>query len=391
MKQQSKAYIFALSAVLLWSTVATAFKISLKQLTYSELLLISSGTSLIVLFIIIILKIFLKRSIYSEQNKANVCTKRVLKNVIPSPPLKEGIYLNGEDKIKLSFRSAARNLSTPCYHRTRDSSLRIGMTRILAFFELLFNNIRKINLNQILTTIKRNLNYKGIMFSIALGFLNPFLYYLILFKVYSILPAQEAISLNYTWGIIVVLLSIIFLKQKIHFINIFFLIISFVGVVIIATGGNFTDLHFKNPEGVIYALSSALVWGLFWILNMKDSRDDLIKLFLNFFFGFIFVLVYTVFFTSFKLQFSSSFIAAIYVGIFEMGITFVFWLKALQLSKTTALVSNLAYLSPFLSLFFVSIVIKEEIQFSTIIGLIFIVIGIILQNLVKKNTFETNT
>ncbi len=124
---------------------------------------------------------------------------------------------------------------------------------------------------------------------------------------------------------------------------------------------------------------------------MKDRRDDLIKLFLNFFFGFIFVLVYTVFFTSFKLQFSSSFIAAIYVGIFEMGITFVFWLKALQLSKTTALVSNLAYLSPFLSLFFVSIIIKEEIQFSTIIGLIFIVIGIILQNLVKKNTFETNT
>ncbi|HPI18856.1 MAG TPA: DMT family transporter [Candidatus Kapabacteria bacterium] len=324
MKQQSKAYIFALSAVLLWSTVATAFKISLQQLTYSQLLLISSGTSLVVLFIIVILKIFLKRSTYSEQNKESVSPKNF-------------------------------------------------------------------NLNQIIAAIKRNLDYKGLIFSIALGFLNPFLYYLILFKAYSILPAQEAISLNYTWGIIVVLLSIILLKQKIHFINIIFLIISFVGVVIIATGGNFTDLHFKNPEGVIYALSSALVWGLFWILNMKDSRDDLIKLFLNFFFGFIFVVIYTVFFTSFKMQISVSFIAAVYVGIFEMGITFVFWLKALQLSKTTALVSNLAYLSPFLSLFFVSIIIKEEIQFSTIIGLIFIVIGIILQNLVKKNTFETNT
>ncbi len=371
MTQQAKAYIFALSSVLLWSTVATAFKISLKQLTYYELLLISSGTSLVVLTIILILKKLLNSAVNSKQSKENACPKRVLKNVISS---------------------AARNLTSPRYNRTLDSSLRIGMTRKIQFLELLINNIRNFNLNQITAAIKRNLDYKGLMFSIALGFLNPFLYYLILFKAYSILPAQEAISLNYTWGIIVVLLSIIFLKQKIHFINIFFLIISFVGVVIIATGGNFTDLHFKNPEGVIYALSSALIWGLFWILNMKDRRDDLIKLFLNFFFGFIFVLIYTAFFTSFKIQFSASFIAAVYVGIFEMGITFVFWLKALQLSKTTALVSNLAYLSPFLSLFFVSIILKEEIQFSTIVGLIFIVIGIILQNLfnIKPTTSKIN-
>jgi drug/metabolite transporter (DMT)-like permease len=79
--------------------------------------------------------------------------------------------------------------------------------------------------------------------------------------------------LNYTWGIIVVLFSIIFLKQKVHLINIIFLLLSFIGVVIIATGGNLTDLQFKNTEGVFYALSSAIVWGLFWVLNMKDKRD----------------------------------------------------------------------------------------------------------------------
>ena len=34
------------------------------------------------------------------------------------------------------------------------------------------------------------------------GFLNPFLYYIILFKAYSLLPAQEALSLNYTWPLV---------------------------------------------------------------------------------------------------------------------------------------------------------------------------------------------
>jgi len=317
MKRQSKAYLFALAAVLLWSTVATAFKFSLQQLHYSQLLLISSGTSLLVLSVILLIKHF------------------------------------------HSYRS------TEFHNALLNQGIR--------FFAL-----------QRMGILLRIYGLKNIFLSIFLGFLNPFLYYLILFKAYSLLPAQEAISLNYTWGIVVVLLSIIILKQKIHLINVFFLLISFLGVVIIATGGSIADLQFKNLEGVFYALSSAFVWGLFWILNMKDKRDDLIKLFLNFFFGFIFVLLYTVLYSSFEIEVNYSLLAAVYVGIFEMGITFVFWLKALQFSKTTALVSNLAYLTPFLSLFFVSVFIKEEIQFSTIIGLIFIVIGIILQNLLKK-------
>jgi uncharacterized membrane protein len=62
MKQQMKAYLFALSAVLLWSTVATAFKLSLQQLNYSQLLLISSGISLFVLLAIILIKTYFSNS-----------------------------------------------------------------------------------------------------------------------------------------------------------------------------------------------------------------------------------------------------------------------------------------------------------------------------------------
>jgi len=73
------------------------------------------------------------------------------------------------------------------------------------------------------------------------------------------------------------------------------------------------------------------------------------------------------------------FTSAVYIGLFEMGITFVLWLKALKLSKTTAQVSNLIYLTPFLSLLIINIMIGEKILISTIIGLILIVMGIIMQ------------
>jgi drug/metabolite transporter (DMT)-like permease len=72
-------------------------------------------------------------------------------------------------------------------------------------------------------------------------------------------------------------------------------------------------------------------------------------------------------------------VGAWYLGFFEMGITFVLWLKALKLSRTTVQVSNLIYLSPFLSLVLIHLIVGETILLSTIVGLIFIVAGIIMQ------------
>jgi hypothetical protein len=56
MSNQSKAYIFAISAVLLWSTIASAFKIALSFLDYIHLLFFASIFSSISLFIILFIQ-----------------------------------------------------------------------------------------------------------------------------------------------------------------------------------------------------------------------------------------------------------------------------------------------------------------------------------------------
>jgi len=56
MTRQSLAYIYAVSAVLLWSTVASAFKISLLYLDVWQLLFISSLTATLFLLIILVLQ-----------------------------------------------------------------------------------------------------------------------------------------------------------------------------------------------------------------------------------------------------------------------------------------------------------------------------------------------
>jgi len=69
-----------------------------------------------------------------------------------------------------------------------------------------------------------------------------------------------------------------------------------------------------------------------------------------------------------------------------MGITFFFWLKALQMSETTDKVSNLVYIAPFLSLIFVHFIIHEPVYYTTLAGLLLIISGILIQNRKIKNT-----
>jgi drug/metabolite transporter (DMT)-like permease len=225
---------------------------------------------------------------------------------------------------------------------------------------------------------------KDYLYSALLGFLNPFLYYLILFKAYSLLPAQVAQPLNMTWPVVLVLISIPLLGQKISFKSILALLISFGGVALISSqgaNGNYTP---DQLPGILMAVGSSVIWSFFWLLNVKDKRDEPIKLFLNFFFAFIFLLISM---PIFKVSFPSgenAWLSATYIGFFEMGLAFIFWLKALQLTSSTDKISNLIYISPFLSLIFIHFILGEKIYITTLVGLILIILGIIV-NFKKKN------
>lgn len=227
----------------------------------------------------------------------------------------------------------------------------------------------------------KQVSAKEIGLSAIMGFLNPFAYYLILLKAYSLLQAQEAVALNYIWPMILVLLSIPVLKQRITLMNIVALVISFSGTLVIATGGRLSSLTFSNPLGTGLALISAFFWAAYWLLNMKDKREATEKLFLNFGFGFVYALIYTLATKQWIWPGFEGSLGVIYIGLFEMGVTFVIWLKALKYADNTAKVSNLVYLSPFISLFFVNIFVGEKILWSTIAGLALIIGGILLQHL----------
>jgi len=225
----------------------------------------------------------------------------------------------------------------------------------------------------------RSLTRKELLYSALMGFLNPFLYYLILIKAYSILMAQEVVVLNYLWPVVLVLLSIPLLKQRIGPKSIIAILISFTGSYIVATQGDIFNLRFNNLTGVLLAFGSTFIWALYWIYNLKDRRDAVVKLFLNFVFGACYVFAAALLTGHMGIPNGRAVLGGAYIGVFEMGITFVFWLKALSLSRTTAGVANLVYLIPFMSVTLIGLVVGETIYVSTVAGLVLIVTGIIVQ------------
>ncbi|MCD6580690.1 MAG: DMT family transporter [Desulfuromusa sp.] len=289
MNQQRQAIFYGLGAVLLWSTVATAFKLSLRYFSPIELLLYSGSVSTLLL----------------------------------------GIILLYQGKFRLAFQC----------------------------------------------------NRREYLLSILLGLLSPFLYYLILFKAYDLLPAQQAQPLNYTWAITLSLLAVPLLKQKIGWQQWLALLVSYCGVVVISTEGKPFSLQFTDPFGVALALISTVVWALYWIFNTRDSRDPVVGLFVNFICSFPFVLGYYLLTTELRLPPLSGLYGAAYIGIIEMGICFVLWLMAMKLTDNTARISNLIFLSPFLSLFFIHFLVGEEILTATFTGLILIVAGLLCQRI----------
>ncbi len=296
MKQTDKSYLYAGLSVLLWSTVATAFKLGLSELDFIQLIFYASATSVVVLFIILIL----------------------------------------QSKIKLLA------------HQTRSQWF----------------------------------------YSLFLGAFNPLFYYLVLFKAYSLLPAQLAQPLNMVWPIVLTLLSVPLLGQKIGRWSIAGLFISFAGVVFISSQGGLSGFQNTSFTGVLLALGSSVFWSLYWILNVRDNRDGVLKLFLNFLFGLLYLTIVMYFFSDFRIKPGTGLYAAIYVGIFEVGLTYVFWMKAMQLSTNNAKIGNMVFLAPFLSLIFIRFILNETLFVTTFIGLAFIVAGIFVQQFDRKKKLK---
>lgn len=218
-----------------------------------------------------------------------------------------------------------------------------------------------------------------------LGLLNPVAYYLVLFKSYDLLPAQVAQPINYAWPIVLVVLLAVFTRQPIPPKKYIGMAVSLGGVALISLGGG-QALGARLPiSGLLLAASSAVLWATYWVVNNKNKErfDASLAFFMTFLFGSIYMTAGALF-KGVDLNTVPGLLWGSYVGAFEMGIPFIFFGLAMRKTDNPALINQLTYLSPFMSLFFIAMILGEKIVPTTFIGLALIVIGIVFNEYFVK-------
>lgn len=209
-----------------------------------------------------------------------------------------------------------------------------------------------------------------------------------MFTAYELLPAQVAQPINYAWPIVLLVLLAVFAGQPIPPKKYIGMFVSLAGVALISFGsGSAGDMH-VSVEGLLLAALSALLWATYWMINNKNKNqvDGSVALFVTFLFGSIYLSVGALV-TGVEIHSVPGILSGMYVGGFEMGIPFIFFGLAMRKTTNPALVNQLCYLSPFLSLFFISVVLGEKIVLPTYIGLCLIVLGIVFnQYFVKEKS-----
>ncbi len=186
------------------------------------------------------------------------------------------------------------------------------------------------------------------------------------------------------WPVTLALLSVPLLKQQISWRQFLALGISFAGIVVLSSQGSLSGFRNTSLAGVLLAVGSSIFWALYWIFNVRDHRPEAVKLFLNFLFGFLYLLIVLPLVSDFNFPSGTALGAALYTGLFEVGITYLLWMKAMQLSNNNAVTGSLIFAAPFLSLLLISSVLGEKIHATTIAGLILIISGIVYQQIRKS-------
>lgn len=220
---------------------------------------------------------------------------------------------------------------------------------------------------------RRGLNLReGALF----GALNPALYYLILFEAYDRLPAQIAQPLNYTWAIMLALLAVPVLGQRLTARTMGGIAVSYAGVVVLLSQGRLDRLPDVDPFGVALAMFSTLLWAAYWLFNARSTTEPESFMATSFCLATPVVGLLCWIGPGFPTLTMRTVGYGAWVGVVEMGVTFLLWQRALKLTAHAARIGQLIFLSPFLSLVLIGEVLGETVHLTSWLGLGIIVLGL---------------
>lgn len=230
----------------------------------------------------------------------------------------------------------------------------------------------------------RQYTAKDYVLMVTAGLPGTLLYYLFYYMGAARMPASQAFIINYLWPIMSVVFACVILKEKMTVRKGIAIALSFLGVVIV-TGGDLLSLNTDTLIGALGCILGAVSYGVFTSLNQKWRYDTVIATMVSFAATFLLTLVINLATGDLLLPSVGQALGLVWNGIFSFAIPTVTWILALN-GGNTAKISNLAYITPFLSLVWTALLLKEPVTVYAVVGLLVIILGIFIQLKDSKKT-----
>ncbi len=231
----------------------------------------------------------------------------------------------------------------------------------------------------------KNLRIKDWLQLSVLGLMGTYLYYLFLYLGYSEAVGFEVLVFQYTWPILIVLFSIIILKEQINSRKIIAMILGIVGVLFVLTKGNFQNINVSNPKVIILVVAGATSFALFSVLSKNIKKNPLTSVTIYFLIAFIASFISMIYFAEFKYPSTGEILPILLNGILVNGFSYLFWILALKMTEASYL-APLTFIAPVLSAIYLVIFFNEPFQLAYGIGLACIIIGGLINSISTRQS-----
>lgn len=202
--------------------------------------------------------------------------------------------------------------------------------------------------------------------------------YLLTYWSLTLLPAHIATIINYMWPILTVVFSALILKERVTAATMLALFLAFAGVALTtaALGGG-ASLSGDQLLGVVLIASASVLYALFNVLNKRHGGSQLVNMAVYFGVSSLATLPFVLAQGPTPLG-PVELGGVLWVGILVNAAGYVLWCTALQ-AAPSALLANMAYVAPVVSLVVSSLLLGEHIALESCAGLALIIVGFLLQ------------
>ncbi|MEE2775032.1 MAG: EamA family transporter [Pseudomonadota bacterium] len=304
-----------------------------------------------------------------------------------------------------SYKSEEASLNADKRYATLIGSSAVMMWGLLALFTTLAGNLPPFLLMTLsfsiasLVIVTKWIIFRENIFSYfrqpikvwLLGIYGLFGYHALYFFALQNAPPIDASLIAYLWPLLIVIFSNIFNREKLKWFHFLGTFIAFLGTLILVTRGEAHGFSSEYMAGYLFALSCALIWSSYSVLNRKFGQVPT-----NAVGCFCIVVAGLSFMTHLSLEEThwpkglTEWSAIVALGIFPVGIAFFSWDYGTKFGDISVLAS-FSYFAPLIST--IALVVFSENKFSLIIGIAcFLITGgaLLSAKELLRNSYGTN-